>query len=110
MKKRNTKTKKLIRWFLSDEPGLSSRAIVAKMEGIELSYYHHPLDPADLGRCIRLLEWIPEYRTRLNEMREVSQVWANFVDHWDELEALYYEELPSGKAPKCYQRMQELQA
>ena len=103
-------SKKILKWLLSDDTGVSSKAIVAKMEGIEVLPDSHPRDPADLGRCLRLLNLMPQYRPRLGEMREVSQVWANLVDNWDELEALYYEELASGKAVKCYQRMKELGA
>lgn len=96
---------------MSSDTGTSSRAIVARMEGSELDnhgFSSHPSDPSDLGRCIRLLDKIPEYRERLLEMCDVSITWAMLVTHWDELEAFYREEESSGKAPKCYARMQEL--
>ena len=34
--------------------------------------------------------------------------WAPLVAVWDELTALYEEELPSGRCPKLYDRMQQL--
>lgn len=102
---------RVIQWLLSRDTGVSSKAIVAQLSNIVLESpfsMDHPHDPADLGRCIRLLEAIPEFRERLDEMKQVSLIWAALVDHWDELETLYKEELPTGRAPKCYARMQQI--
>lgn len=106
----------VMNWLMSYDTGLSSRTIVAVMEedralaaallGSWGVWYPH--DPADLGRCIRLLDIAPEYRERLSEMGHVSQVWAELVNHWEELESLYREEYPSGRAPKCFARMREI--
>lgn len=99
-------------WLLGDDTGISSEAIVAYMEGATTirRFGNHPHDPADLGRCIRLLAIAPDYRLRLPEMARVSPVWAALVAHWDELEALY--NLPevqrTGKAHRCYERMREI--
>lgn len=41
-------------------------------------------------------------------MAVLSNEWEVLAAHWDELEALYREELPTGRAPKLYDRMQEL--
>jgi GNAT superfamily N-acetyltransferase len=99
-------------WLLGNDTGISSEAIVAYMEGATTSrrFGNHPHDPADLGRCIRLLAIAPDYRLRLSEMARVSPVWAALVAHWDELEALY--NLPevqrTGMARRCYDRMREI--
>jgi hypothetical protein len=68
---------------------------------------YEPLDPADFGRCQRLLKAFPEWRERIREMA-VYPGWAGLVGAWDMLEALYAEERPKGAAPKLYARMQEL--
>lgn len=106
---------KLKDWFRSDDTGLSSQAIVAKLEGMTLPDvlrwgYCHPLDPADLGRCLRLLNKFPEYRERLHEMAECSPQWENLVEHWRELERLYYLGLSrdDNRAPECYELMKKL--
>ena len=36
-------------------------------------------------------------------------VWKAYVKHWSELVALWNEESPSGKCPKLYIRMKDLQ-
>lgn len=69
---------------------------------------NHPSDPDDLKRCIRLLELIPEARNHMDKVSAISDVWARLVENWDELESLYQEEYPTGKAPKCYSRMKEI--
>ena len=51
---------------------------------------------------------MPDYRARLHEMAAVSPQWTALVDHWDELAALYDNEVRSGRAPRCYARMREL--
>jgi hypothetical protein len=35
-------------------------------------------------------------------------VWKNIIDNWSELTRLYLEELPTGRAPKLYERMKAL--
>lgn len=97
-------------WMFGDDTGLSSQAIVAFFEGIPAGSwgYSHPLDPADLGRCLRLLAIAPEYKTRLSEMSNASLEWAALIPHWNELESLYQAEFENGRAPKCYARMREL--
>jgi hypothetical protein len=55
-------------WALSDDTGVSSEAIAKHMTGTSKSRIQPPSDRADRGRCIRLLELIPEWIPRLNEM------------------------------------------
>src|SRR5688572_12746693 len=98
----------VINWLSGRDTGISSMAIVTVMEGGTVHEYTFPHDPADLGRCIRLLDIAPEYRENLDAMKQVGPHWSSLVDHWSELESLYYEELPTGRAPKCYARMREL--
>jgi len=61
-----------IYWALSDDTGISSKAIAKHMTGnSDLSGSFGmmpPSDASDRGRCIRLLELIPEWITRLPEM------------------------------------------
>lgn len=64
-----------------------------------------PHDPSDFGRCYRLLKVAPEWRARMSEMTRVP-AWRPFVERWDELEALYEEESPSGRCPKLYEALQ----
>lgn len=105
---------KVIDWLGSGDTGLSSLTIVAHIERNPIvaaqirNVYHWPCDPADLGRCIRLLDIEPTYRANLVLMVALGDEWKVLYQHWDELEALYREEEPSGRAPKCYKRMREL--
>jgi hypothetical protein len=95
-------------WLAGPDTGASSRALCRKLTSVMTEPFPPtPLDPDDFGRCHRLLHAIPGWRARIGEMRgEVG--WTNLVDAWDELEALYLEELPSGRCPKLYARMKAL--
>ena len=62
------------------------------------------------GRCLGLLEAVPELRPHLPAMADESPVWAALVARWDELERLFAEEAPTGRCPKLYALMKELGA
>lgn len=55
----------------------------------------YPHDADDFGRCLGLLDAVPEYRGRLKKMADVSETWAAIVEIWDELEALYRSGTPA---------------
>jgi hypothetical protein len=69
-----------------------------------------PCDPDDFGRCYRLLRLFPTWRARLGEVSAKYPRWKPMVDAWDELTALYEEEIPKhyGPAHKLYARMLQL--
>lgn len=75
-------------WIVGSDSGMSSKAIWAHMMGVKpRDGWCHPHDPADFGRCARLLELMPEWRDRLPEMVELSQEWRALVARWDEIHA-----------------------
>lgn len=107
-------SEKLVEWLAGYDTGLSSLAILAWMErdvsiaAMLHNHLRHPSDPADLGRCIRLMDIEPSYRQRIGEMAAVSPQWARLAAHWSELEALYYKADHQGRAEACYQMMRAL--
>lgn len=82
---------RLITWFLSGDSGVSSETIVAVMTGntIKGTRVGYPRDSSDLGRCLRLLGRVPEFRDRLSELSKVSPCWGGLAKHWQLLEGLY---------------------
>ncbi len=104
-------------WLAGPDTGISSCTIYGVLYA-DGGYVHRfgevwadvPHDPADFGRCHRLLKLFPAWRARLGEVADKHPKWRPLVEHWDELEALYGEELPSGTAPKLWARMRELAA
>lgn len=96
-------------WRHSWDTGVSAMTIHNVLMQIRGGNNGIPHDPSDFGRCYRLLKVAPpEWRTSLGKVTERYPAWAPFVERWDELEALYDEELPTGKAPKLFALMQEL--
>lgn len=101
-------------WWSGPDTGTSSKTMWCVMMHVSFSRLapcgpSDPMDPADFGRCYRLLKLFPEWRVRIGEMAMVDG-WRGLAGAWGELEALYEEELPSGEAPKLYRRMKELGA
>lgn len=78
-------------WLAGSDKGISSEAIWHHMTGINgapghFRYSNWPHDPADLGRCLRLLEAVPEWKPRIPEMSKYGKGWAALVPAWDVLE------------------------
>ncbi len=98
---------KALAWIVGGDTGASSKALWAVMMG-QKSDKSFPHDPSDLGRCLRLLDKVPEWKPRMNEMAVVSPYWSALVENWTELEKLWTDEAASGKAPKTYARMRAI--
>lgn len=111
-----------VAWVVGDDTGISSKMIFAKMLGAEsapsMPKHSHPRDPDDFGRCYRLLDRVPQWRARIGEMADISPTWRRLAEHWDELTALYEEEIGTGcdrfahfgRGPRLYARMKALGA
>ena len=87
----------VLAWMCSNDTGSSSKVMAAVLSGADLGRLHapldHPHDAGDFGRCLRLLDRVPNLRSRLHRMRSVSVIWDRLVTCWDELEALMREEV-----------------
>ncbi len=102
-------------WRRNGDTGVSSETIWSVMTGQEVSHHGIPYDPSDFGRCYRLLKIMPSWRAKLPLVAERHSEWAPLVAAWDELTALYEDELENGPiergtrmAPKTYARMKQL--
>ena len=96
-------SEKILDWLANGEIGISSKCIAMTMLGVEITKPFergYPLDPDDLHRCLSLIEWAPEIRPRLGEMRKIHPVWAALIDSWDEIEKTFYEEAGGLNPPR----------
>lgn len=79
---------RIAQWLASGDTGMSSKAIMLWLSaGVKEDRWGAatPGDPADLGRCLRLLERIPEWKERIGEMAGAGGYWPTFVRRWDEM-------------------------
>lgn len=83
------------RWWLGTDTGKSSTALFAVLcrEGLQWETNYEgqkatPQDSADFGRCKRLLDAIPEWRSRLGEVaaKYADTAWPRIIAKWNELE------------------------
>jgi len=100
-------------WALGPDIGISSKTIVQVLTGAHVLGLLHPsppLDPSDFGRCERMLDLFPWLRLNLFHVADVYPEWRPMIGAWDELRALYAEELAenTGSAPRLYARMRAL--
>lgn len=102
------------RWVVGEDTGSSSIAIWAHMQGVgDEADAGWPSDPSDLGRCLRLLALIPEWKPRLGEMAVYGKQWKALLERWAELEASMDDEVgidwrKGNKAPRTYALMKDV--
>ena len=98
-------------YLLAGDSGISSQTILHVMEGTARPRrVSIPWDPADFGRCHRMLELFPEWRPRLPEVAAAYPSWTRLVERWDDVTALYLKELgrPDRRAPETFALMKSL--
>jgi hypothetical protein len=78
----------LAKWLASDDTGMSSKFMAAVLGGIG-GKYAHPWDADDFGRCVRLLDAVPEFRERIAMMRTHGKKWSNLLETWEQCENAY---------------------
>lgn len=107
---------KVINWFATGRTGLSSCCLAVSLvnqDSAKSVAKDHPRDPADLERCLLLLNAVPELRDRLSIMKSVSKEWNALIDQWEKVEATFKHEtgFPSlrwNSAPQTYELMQTI--
>ena len=77
-------------WIANGECGMSSKTMWNCFMDNKDFQINHPYDPADFGRCWKLLDAIPEWKSKLYKLKPLSEAWNNLVENWDEL-TLFYE-------------------
>ena len=105
-------TRRALEWLFGADTGVSSKTIAAVMLNVPRGAIDHagiPHDAYDLGRCLRLLEKVPEWWPRLGEVAEMFPEWKPLVDHWSELAALYAEEAQENAESGLPEREQRMQ-
>ena len=102
-------------WLAVGERGISSNAIALATLGLQPTGHdaRWPLDPADLRRCLLLLDAVPETREGgLLVLAKRCPRWAALAKVWDRLSETLRSEIgealpPRGSAPRTYALMQE---
>lgn len=87
----------LTEWLIYGERGASSDAIVKALTSLHAAGpwdRSHPYDPSDFRRCETLLRSVPSLRALMPRMADVSPVWAQLVERWDDIVALGESEVP----------------
>lgn len=103
-------------WLINGESGTSSIALGSRMLGVKITNASdrvaHPADPADLRRCVLLLDRFPVWRQRMYYLLRLSPAWNALARNWTDLEATLRSELGAdlapGPAPQTWQKMQSI--
>lgn len=82
----------LTAWLASDDVGMSSKFMASVLSGQFQAEFAIPYDQEDLGRCLRMIQAVPELTPRIGEMRKHGPMWAAVADKWDRWTAMLNEE------------------
>lgn len=103
---------KVLSWIASGEVGQSSKAMAMTACGVP-SEGDYPLDPADLNRCLKMLNAVPEVRDHFDKIAALGVVWGRLIARWAEIESSFIDEVgidwcKARRAPKTYALMKEV--
>ncbi len=90
-------------WLASDDTGASSLYMASILTGQFIAENHYPRDPADFGRCLRLVEAVPELESKIRDMSQHGKEWAVVAANWDEWAELY--RLDEGERLYCLMKL-----
>ncbi|MFV8849627.1 hypothetical protein [Serratia fonticola] len=76
-------------WLASDDTGLSSKFMASVLTGEFKAENHYPRDPADFGRCLRLVNAVPGLAEKIGDMSQHGKHWAVVAEHWEEWVEVY---------------------
>ncbi|MEQ6653087.1 hypothetical protein ODX32_02580 [Salmonella enterica subsp. enterica serovar Typhimurium] len=105
---------KVLKWQTKGHVGISSATMASIALGLENNFYHGrfdaPSDPADLRRCMMLVDEIPEIKDSFPLIAKKVKRFSPILREWDSLIALLKLELkrPDKRAPKTYKWIKEL--
>ncbi|MFV4834695.1 hypothetical protein ACNJNY_00415 [Citrobacter freundii] len=86
-------------WLNSDETGSSSLYMAWILSGGGFGHWwgrrqpepNYPRDPDDFGRCLKMVEAVPEFKGIIYKMNDYGPEWMAVARHWDSWEKLYRE-------------------
>lgn len=101
---------KVIEWLAGNDTGVSSKSLAFEYLGTANSRIDCPRDPADLGRCLRLIEAVPDIRKCVDSLADKHPRWALAAKVWDKIAASMRDEVgihwdKADKAPITYKMM-----
>ena len=76
-------------WIANGFVGLSSKTMWNFFMGNKDFIINHPYDPDDFSRCYKLLETVPEWKSRVSELSVLSKEWKNLSKNWEKLTEMY---------------------
>ncbi len=110
-----TEKENAVWWIENGEHGTSSKAMfncLSSTNHFSIMYDHdriaYPRDPDDFRRCHLLLEAIPQWKTKLDKLKTLSDVWQKLVANWDKLTEMLLEQMKTNKPNGMYELMGKL--
>lgn len=117
MTRPKNREREIVLWLLRGDIGISSECMAYTALGLwrhlDWSDRWPPSDPADLGRCLRLLKRLPWVRKEAFPKLRRQKRWSRLIKNWDALAAQMEAEVgihweKGSTAPLTYEAMQRI--
>lgn len=103
----------VLQWLADGDTGVSSESLAFEYLGTVRGGYSGidaPHDPADLGRCLRLIKRVPEVRACVDSLAKKHSRWNKAAPAWDDIAKCMEDEVgidwsKGRSAPKTYELM-----
>lgn len=82
----------LTAWLASDDVGMSSKFMASVLSGQFQAEFAIPYDPADFGRCVRMIQAVPELKGLIHLMCKHGPMWTAVADNWERWSEMLNEE------------------
>lgn len=82
-------TEKAMWWIANGHVGMSSKTMWNHFMKNKNFQINHPYDPDDFSRCYKLLQAVPEWKSRILELGVLSKQWKNLSENWEKLTDMF---------------------
>ena len=80
----------LTAWLGGDDTGLSRKFMASVLSGGQFkAQNNYPRDPDDFGRCMRLIDAVPEFKGLIHLMCQHGHEWTAVANNWETWVGLY---------------------
>jgi len=100
--------RRAVDWLSGHDTGRSSKAMCRFFLTGRVMANDYPYDVGDFGRCVRLLQCVPEWRSRIGELAALGPVWGAIAANWEWLETLYEEEMATARDRRLWAELNRL--
>lgn len=97
----------ILNWMRSGDTGVSSETMALIAMGATRGDFDAPYDPADFGRCYRLVKANPVIKESFAKISELVPQFKPILKNWEICCKIFERDFPTGKSDELYKMIQD---